>query len=322
MKQLHAIVRVPLIGLLALASSLIGVVSVYALGTWTTRAPLPAPTEGMCVDSIGNKIYAAYGYSGGDTNLLRIYDISTDTWSSGPAAPGPTRSEGAGIQQADFLYCIGGRSNAVGSVIADVDRFEPSSNTWASVKDMPTARAGLGLASVGNKIYAIGGRTGTTPCSGTPLSTVERYDPTTDSWTTVAPLLSPRSDLAATEVGGKIYVFGGCTGTPAAVLNTVDVYDPTTNTWSKTPADMPTARASMYAVGARGNTVYVFGGQVGGVQLNVNEAYKVSSDTWSADTPMLTPRAEMGAASHGGLIYAVGGGFFGVSTNATESFKP
>src|SRR6266540_2783555 len=239
MDHMNTRVHLPLIGLLALSLSLGGTLSAYALGVWTQLAPVPTPTEGMCADSIGNKIYAAYGFSGGDTNQLRVYDISADSWSAGPAAPLPTRSEGAGIRSADSLYCIGGRSL---TVLSDVDRFSPASNTWTSVASMPTARAGLAVANVGDKIYAIGGRTGTTPCTGTPLTAVERYDPTTNSWTAVAPLLSARSDLAAAEVGGKIYVFGGCAfGT---VLRNVDVYDPTTNTWSSAPADLPTARAS------------------------------------------------------------------------------
>lgn len=310
--------RLPLLVASAMTLALVGVTSVYALGTWTTRAPLPAATEGMCVDDIGNKIYAAYGFSGVDTNLLRVYDISSDTWSSGPTALAPVRSEGAGIEVGSKLYCIGGRS---GTVLNDVDVFDPLANAWTSKANMPTARAGLGLARHGDRIYAIGGRTSTTPCSGGELSTVERYDTLTDTWTTVASLPSPRSDLAAAESGGKIYVFGGCLS--GATLNIVDVYDPTTNTWSSAPTDMLTPRAAMYAVDVKGGTIYV----VGGVnplftQLSVNEAYKVSSDTWTTDTPMPTPRAEMGAASHGGMVYFVGGGYFGISSAANEAFKP
>jgi hypothetical protein len=48
----------------------------------------------------------------------------------------------------------------------------------------------------------------------------------------------------------------------------------------------------------------------------------VPDDTWSSDTSMPSPRAEMGVVSHGGMIYTVGGGFFGVSTNLNLAFKP
>jgi N-acetylneuraminic acid mutarotase len=161
---------------------------------------------------------------------------------------------------------------------------------------------------------------GTSPCGGTPLATVERYDIATDTWSTVAPLPSPRSDLAAVARGGKIYVFGGCLGTTAAIKN-VDVYDPVTDTWSTAPADLPTARSSMYGAAAKGNRIYVIGGQNGGIQLTTNEVYTVSADTWKTDEPMPSPRAEMGVVSHGGTIYTVGGGLFGVSSNMNLAFK-
>jgi Kelch motif len=116
-------------------------------------------------------------------------------------------------------------------------------------------------------------------------------------------------------------VFGGCLGTNAAITN-VDVYDPVNDTCSTAPANMPTARSSMYAAAAKGNRIYVIGGQNGGVQLTTNEFYTVPADAWSADAPMPSGRAEMGVVSHGGRIYTVGGGFRGVSSNLNLVFKP
>lgn len=297
----------------------LAVVSVAAaLGTWSALAPVPAPTEGMQVGVVGNQIVAAYGFSGGDTNLTRIYDIDSDSWSFATPGPLPTRSEGAAATHGGHLYAVGGRS---GGPLSDLDRYTAATDTWVSLADMPTARRGLGAAVVGNALYAIGGSTGTAPCGGSPLAMVERYDIDTDTWSTRAPLPSPRSDLAAVAHGGKIYVFGGCLGTFAAI-NNVDVYDPVTDTWSTAPADMPTARSSMYGAGAKGNRIYVIGGQDGFVQLTTNEFYTVPADTWSADAPMPSPRAEMGVVSHGGRIYTVGGGLFGASSDLNLVFKP
>jgi len=99
-----------------------------------------------------------------------------------------------------------------------------------------------------------------------------------------------------------------------------------TNTWSAAPTDMPTARAGMYAVAAKGGTVYVIGGWDGvNPGLSTNEAYKVAQDAWTAGLlPMPTPRAETGAVGHGGRIYIVGGAQpgFGFSVSANEAFKP
>jgi N-acetylneuraminic acid mutarotase len=273
----------------------------------------------MHVGVVDNEIIAAYGFTGANTNLTRRYDIDANTWSFGSAAPSPARAEGAAATHGGHLYSVGGR---FGSPLNDLDRYTPESDSWVSLANMPTARRGLAVAGVGNALYAIGGSTGTSPCGGAPLSGVERYDIETDTWTTVASLPSPRSDLAAVARGGKIYVFGGCTGSTAAVLDDVDVYNPGTDSWSTAPADMPTARSSMYGAAAKGNRIYVIGGQANGAQLATNEFYKVPSDSWGTDTPRPHPGAEMGVVSHGGRIYTVGGGFQGVSSDALFAFKP
>jgi N-acetylneuraminic acid mutarotase len=295
-----------------------------ATATWSSRAVVPSVgsgVEGMQVGRFGNEIVAAFGFDPGvgDTVTTRIYDIAHDTWSTGADGPQPARSEGTAVSHDGTVYAIGGRA---GGVLADLDAYDAETDTWVSLPDMPTARAGLASARVGDAIYAIGGRTGTVPCSGGELATVERYDIATQTWSTVASLPTARSDLAAITKGGKVYVFGGCAA--GAFLADVDVYDPETDTWSTAPTDLPTARAAMYQVGKKGGTIYVIGGYAGGPALAVNEAYKVSRDAWSTATPMLTARAEMGVVSHGGRIYTVGGALpaFGVSTNQLEVYKP
>jgi len=213
------------------------------------------------------------------------------------------------------------------AALSDLQRYDPVLDAWTTLTSMPTARAGATAAAVDDSIFVIGGRQSTGgPCSGGPyLGTVERYDIDTDTWSTVAPLPNPRSDLAAVAHGGKIFVFGGCTGTASApsVTNEVDMYDPQTNTWATGLTPMPTARASLVA-GHSGDQVYAIGGTDGASAKNVNEVYDISRDSWSSNTPMPTARQEAGAHSHGGRIYVVGGAqpAFGSSTDANEVFKP
>ena len=303
---------------------------------WASLSPVPhvspipgfGGVEGMSVAGVGNHIIAALGFDPffGDTDTTRIYDISSDTWFLGSPAPGMS-SEGAGISHGRFFYSLGGRMVGAGAPPrADLWAYDPVTDTWSARAPMPTPRAGLAVANVGNSIFAIGGRSGTGgPCSGGALATVERYNIASDAWTTVAPLPAPRSDLAAAVVGNDIYVFGGC-NVIGTIVGDVDVYDAVTNTWSTAPADMPTARAAMYAVANKGGTVYVIGGWDGASPgLSTNESYKASHDLWMTGLlPMPTARAETGAVGHGGRIYIVGGGTpgFGLSVDAHEVFKP
>jgi N-acetylneuraminic acid mutarotase len=300
----------------------------HAQGTWTTLSSVPAPTEGMTVGGVGQVIVGAYGLSSGsNTNLTRLYNINTDSWSTGAPAPLPARADAAygDTTHGGFLYVIGGGNSGV--VLSDLQRYDPVLDVWTTLAPMNTARAGAAAAVIDDGIFVIGGRQSTSgPCSGGPyLTTVEKYDVDTNTWTAVASLLNGRSDLAAVAHGGKIYVFGGCTGTASApsVSNEVDIYDPQTDTWTTGSMPMPTARASLVA-GHSGNQVYAIGGTDGVTALTVNEVYDIPSNTWSTNTPMPTARQEAGVNSHGGRIYVVGGAnpAYGTSTAANEVFKP
>jgi hypothetical protein len=298
--------------------------------TWSGLAPVPAVgsgVEGMSCAVVGNQIVAALGFDpgSGDTAATRIYDIARNTWSMGMSAPGMS-SEGAAVSHGGLVYLLGGRGP--GGARSDIWAYDIAHDSWnGSLTPMPTPRAGLAAAVIGDSIYAIGGRFATGgPGSGFPVASVERYDIASNTWTPVSPLLAPRSDLAAAAVGGKIYVFGGIDAA-GTFLATVDVYDPVTDTWSPAPTDMPTARAAMYAVASKGGTVFVIGGWSGfpNTGLGTNEAYKVSQDAWMTGLlPMPTARAEAGAVGHGGRIYVLGGATpaFGASIAANEVFKP
>src|SRR6266481_4982961 len=263
----------------------------YAQGTWTTLAPVsPSPTEGMTVGGVGQVIVGAYGFSStleGNTNQTRLYNISTDSWSTGAAAPLPARADAASgdTTHGGFLYVIGGENST--GVLSDLQRYDPVMDMWTTLMPMNTARAGAAAAVIDDGIFVIGGRQSTGgPCSGGPyLTTVEKYDIDTDTWSPVAQLPSARSDLAAVAHGGKIFVFGGCSDT--GVTKEVDMYDPQTNTWT-TLAIMLTERASLVA-GHSGDKVYAMGGTTDGVSVsNVNEVYDIPSGTWSTNTATMT----------------------------------
>ena len=283
--------------------------------------------EGMAVGALGTTIVAAYGYDAGDTRITRLYDTRTDTWSVGARAPLPSRSEPAAVVHGSSMYVLGGRR---ANVLRAFDRYSVHADAWTSLPDMPTPRAGLAAVVADRAIYAIGGRDQPGgPCSQGPggqLATVERFDLTTETWSTVASLPRARSELAAAALGGKIYVFGGCrvTSRGTRFLDRVDVYDPSTDTWSAAPVNLPTARAAMYSVAVRAGMVHVIGGWAGEGPLGVHEVYSPSQDAYQVAAEMLTPRAEMGVVTSGAGVYAVGGALpaFGESSDANEVFIP
>ena len=83
---------------------------------------------------------------------------------------------------------------------------------------MHTTRSRAGVASgSGGKLYCIGGFDGVSR-----LSTVECYDPVTDEWSAMSPMMTKRSALAVATVGEELYVIGGYDG--AASLSSVEMY--------------------------------------------------------------------------------------------------
>ena len=294
------------------------------VGLWNSLTGPPAQVEGPYVGEVDGNIIVAGGFGvGGDLTTVQIYNIGGQVWTSGASVPVPN-CEGTAVTVNDVFYVIGGRTNK--NVFFSYDLFTDTWNT--TLPALPSPRAGLASAVVGDMIYVMGGRTGTAPLSGTPLATVERYDILNNAWQTMAPLPSPRMDLAAAAVGNKIFVFGGSTGFLAGMMTDVDVYDPNTDTWDTSPTDMLTPRAVMYACADKGGMIYLIGGTSDGTTATgVVEAYKVSTDTWITGYASIpTPRGEAGAVSHAGGIYMVGGaqphsGTF-ASVSAMEVFYP
>ncbi len=221
------------------------------------------------------------------------------------------------------LYVVGGRTPGTGNLM---QAYDVETDSWTTLAPMPTARAAAGAAVVGNALYVIGGRTGISPGGGLALAVVERYDIDADTWTTVASLPTPRSDMAVVTSGGKIYVFGGWNHvTATGVINNVDVYDPVKDTWTALNA-MPQARY-VHMAARVGNQAYVFGGATPGlVVAGENQVYNIVKDSWTTDTSMPSGKAvgETGVYSHGGRVYVVGGAqpAHGTSTNFTQVFKP
>jgi hypothetical protein len=88
---------------------------------------------------------------------------------------------------------------------------------------MPTARIFFSTCVVNGKIFAIGGCQD--PYNSSELSSVEMYDPATDTWTIMDDMPTARKALASAAVGEKIYAIGGqpVAGWGAA-LSTVEEY--------------------------------------------------------------------------------------------------
>jgi N-acetylneuraminic acid mutarotase len=181
---------------------------------------------------------------------------------------------------------------------------------------MHEARAGLGVATVNGKIYAIGGSTrqGSWPYAGGIVATNEEYDPVTNTWAFKTPMPTPRMDFGIAVYNNKIYCIGGeeifKDDSKAPLTNVNEVYDPTTDTWeTKTP--MPTPRKGLRANVVNGK-IYLIGGNDPNVHFEPgasthNEVYDPATDSWTTKTPMPAAASDYASAVFDDKIYVIGG---------------
>lgn len=206
---------------------------------------------------------------------------------------------------------------ALGFAPAVSSAFNVTCTCWSRRAPMPTGRYEMGVGVVNGVVYAIGGQAERAGLADAILETVEAYDPVTNSWSTRAPMPTPRSALAVGVVNGVLYAVGGrdfISGNPNSVgyhsLETVEAYDPVTDRWTA-KAPMPTSRGSL-GVGVVNGVLYAVGGYDASFNtLTSVEAYDPVADVWTTKTPMPTPHQMIGVGVVNGLLYAVDGGTVG-----------
>jgi len=180
--------------------------------SWTLKAPMPTPRNWISGAAVNGKVYVIGGSdnSGGIFSMNEVYDPLADTWTTKSPDPQARLAYGIGVVGGK-IYVIGGwvRPGAPpGEPTTLNEEYDPQTDTWTTKAPMPTARNGLAVAVVNNRIYAIGGATDFDPWTNN-LNVVEEYDPFSDTWRTVQSMPTARSLLSAAAVGNNIYAIGG-----------------------------------------------------------------------------------------------------------------
>ena len=178
--------------------------------TWEARAPLPFPLAAYGSAAFNGKLYLFGGWNG-DRYLAEtlIYDPETDSWSDGTPMAEPRAFLAASPLQ-DRIYVVGGydgQRELVTVATYDPDGEGTEAGPWSSRAPLSQPRGGLGLVSLGPRLYAVGG--GWTE----PLAFNEQYDMKTGAWSRIeTPALGQWRNLALAALGNKLYAVGGWNG--------------------------------------------------------------------------------------------------------------
>jgi N-acetylneuraminic acid mutarotase len=175
-------------------------------------------------------------------------------------------------------------------------------NSWKTMASMPTARHGLSVIGVNDKVFAIGG-------GGIGyLNVNELYDPLSDSWSTKQPMPTARCLFGIASNEDKIYCMGGALVGLNTVYGVNEVYNIDTDSWT-TKASMPTPRTYLTANIVNGK-IYLIGGSTSDhdfLTVNLNEVYDIATDTWTTKSPIPYAAQAYVSAVLNGKIYIIGG---------------
>jgi N-acetylneuraminic acid mutarotase len=248
-------------------------------GTWSVKAPLPAPRWGASGgQTINGKIYVPGGSAlwlntNSSEKTLFVYDPVANSWAS--KSPMPVKNCcGASAAIQSQLYVL---TPAFLNGRPMLHRYDSVTDRWTELASPPHDHSRPVGGVINGKFYVMGGEfTGSEKAYGQASATLDVYDPATNRWTTKSAAPTGRYSAAGRVVNGKLVVVGGIPSwEEAPALNSVEVYDPATNTWA-TREPMPTARyllaaaqldGFLYALGGHRKVPYLYTG------LATNEAY-------------------------------------------------
>jgi uncharacterized repeat protein (TIGR03803 family) len=280
--------------------------SVTLLGTNYITATVPA-------GAIDGKVTV----STGTTTLTSTQTfIVHNSWSIGKAMPTGTARSSAAVLGGQ-IYVIGGL-NESGTVISNVQIYNPTTNTWSTGTELPTVTQNSSAAVVNNILYLFGGDNGVT----TPTNAVWAYNPSTKKWTSKAAMPTARNGTLAVMENNIVYVMGGNLGGGANFVATVESYDPATDTW-KMEASMDGAK-DFPGGGLIGTTIVAADGSPSGSEVTGDtEGYGAATNKWTELTADPTARTGPCSGAIGSTLYDASGYINngGAATTVNESFS-
>lgn len=234
-------------------------------------------------------------------------------WST--AQPSPIdRAEAQGVAVNGRLYVLGGFYNTNNQATLQSDVYDPVSNTWTRLSDLPEKITHAGTATDGKSIYIAGGFIGDHP--GPSSERVWRYDITSDTWEAAPSLPAERGGGALVRLDQELHFFGGGTRVRGGSIDRdwpdhwILSLDGGTEWTSAAPLPNPRNHIGGAALGGK---VYAVGGQHladedRGNQPSVH-AYDPSADEWQAVADMPRPLGHISASTfeNGGCLYVAGG---------------
>ena len=249
---------------------------IYNGKSWHDAPAIPVPGDHLAAVTDGTYLYAIGGRTltpSANHNAVQRFDPATGQWTQLTPLPVADSDLGAAYVSGQ-LITFGGEN--VFSVFRTVRAYNLATKTWSTLPNLAEARHGMGVAVIGNTIYAIDGASA--PGHNGSTSTLQTFAvpapapavQVAGSWRLGRFSPFPVQQLHAAVLDGRIWLAGGLIG-PDQATNKTEYYDPTVHTWGPGP-DLPFKVHHAMLVAYRGQAVadrwlFAAGREYGGGRL-------------------------------------------------------
>jgi len=185
---------------------------------WSQGTELPGARCAYGLVTFQDKLYLFGGWNGEKfEDTILVYSPENESWEVLEyTMPRPVGNIGAAVLD-ETIYLVGGYDGQ--DEFNQTYAFNPETGQWLEKASLQEKRGGLGLVSNGNNLFAIGGGWNHA------LSTSEKYDPKTDTWSSFeAPYNSQWRNFGLAVIDTKIYAVGGWDGTHEKYIDSVVSY--------------------------------------------------------------------------------------------------
>jgi N-acetylneuraminic acid mutarotase len=211
------------------------------------------------------------------------------------------------------LYVFGGFYNSRIQVTSRADVFDPATNKWSRLPNMPGPQTHVGVATDGASIYFVGGFSGDWRGAHTPASSAFWiYHVASRTWTRGPSLPAPRAAGALALIGNTLHFVGGLE--PNDKTDGADHWSYILGArgaqWVR-EASLPDPRNHLGYATVSGK-MYVIGGQHGLVETQSDGAvhvYDPAANRWMAVASLPVPTSHLHNSTfvYQGKIICVGG---------------
>ncbi|CAF1079390.1 unnamed protein product [Adineta steineri] len=195
-------------------------------GTWITTESMNVGRVYQATTALTNGLVLVTGGFGGFRflNSVEIYNPSNGTWTTTGNMSTARRYHTASILANGKVLVIGGYNRD--SQLYSTELYNPSTSTWTTTRSMNVARTHYTTTTLTNgSVLVTGGSSLVTVevTSTSFLNSVELFNPSTDTWTTIGNMSAARQyHTASILANGKVLVTGGYNTDGA--LNSAELY--------------------------------------------------------------------------------------------------